>query len=97
MKKLFTVALVLGSLSSFAGINCSGGGVSVEINESAKLLKISGDFNGEIRKLKGDNQEFFGASSNGNFMKLRINTDDGEIEITDENGRAVDIIDVNCD
>jgi hypothetical protein len=97
MKKLFTAALVLTSLSSFAGISCSGGGVSIEINESAKTLNISGDYNGEIKHLKGEGEEFRGSASSGDFKSLSINIDDGEVDITDKNGRAVDTIDVNCD
>lgn len=97
MKKILTFALLLGSLSSYAAITCSGGGVSIEINESAKTLNISGDYNGEIKNLKGDGEEYRGSSSSGDFKSLSINIDDGEVDITDKNGRPVDTIDVNCD
>ena len=97
MKKLFTAALVLTSLSSFAGITCSGGGVFIDINESARTLSISGDFKGEIKDIKDEGGEFRGSASSGNFKKLTLNTDDGELDITDIEGRIVDTIDVNCD
>ena len=76
MRVLLILFSCLFSLNLFAVINCSGD-IQIEIDEKAKSMTLSGEYEGSVEQFGGYAGEYYGnGSGESNFFSVTVNTDE---------------------
>lgn len=95
MRKLLVLGMMMTSFGAWAGVTCSGSGVSIRANSSE--MKISGDYSGTVSVSVASGDEYIGSSVSGNIKSatLIVDGEDSELTVITSSGRS-DTLSVDC-